>query len=443
MTRTVALATGGVSVVIAVAILGAAGWYRERTPSIVVATVGTISRNVVAIGRVAPVREVTLANKIPGRIKAVLVVEGEWVAAGQPLIQFDDREYTAQVDMAETKTSSAQADVARARRALETARARWMEVKSGTRSQEIERARADLAQATQRRENAELDRERFKRLVDDGHVARSQYDAAASEAEVARSRVRGAEETLSLLRAGPKPETVAAAWAHVREAEAELKRTESLVAQAQAELQYARTLLTTTVVESTVDGKVTRKIVEPGEAVDIGRPLLILADVSKTLVKAEVDETDVGKLDLGQAAEVTTDAYPGRVFPARVTQIGQAVGKRKVRPDDPVKLQDMKVLETKLEVTEGGADLKLGMTVDVKILATGTQGAVLIPKQLVPAGSREATIQVIGPRGLEPRHVSLGARDEHNVEVSAGLRKGERVAVCAHGALAILGRRRC
>lgn len=92
-------------------------------------------------------------------------------------------------------------------------------------------------------------------------------------------------------------------------------------------------------------------------AAQIRAPLMVLGDVAKVIVKAEEDETDVGKLALGQAAEVTADAYPGRVFPGKIIEIGQAVGERKVKPEDPAKIQGMKVIETKIEVTEGDADL--------------------------------------------------------------------------------------
>lgn len=389
--------------------------------------VGTISRVIVATGRVEPVKEITLANKIPGRIQAVLVDEGHRVAMGQPLIRFDDEEHRAQLAVAEARVATATTEVERARRRVDAARARWMEVRSGARPQEIEAARAELDQARRKSENADLERRRFQRLVDKGHIARSQYDSAVTESGVAQARMRAAAEALSLLQAGPKPETIKAAWAQVEEARAALKLAATQVGQALAELSYARAALKTTVVESTLRGKVIRKLVEPGEAVDIGMPLMVLADVSKTLAKAEVDETDVGKLSLGLLAEITADAYPGRVFPGRVIEIGQSVGKRRIRPEDPTKIQDMKVLETKVEITQGGEDLRLGMTVDVRIVAAHKEGVLIIPKSLVPPGSREAIVDVVGASGPAPRKITLGLRDEANVEVTGGLRPGEKV----------------
>jgi len=134
---------------------------------------------------------------------------------------------------------------------------------------------------------------------------------------------------------------------------------------------------------------------------------------------------------VGQPARITADAYPGRVFEGKVYEIGQMIGKRKIRPEDPSRIQDMKVLETKIEVTDGGADLKLGMTTDVKILVAYKEQAVVIPRHLVAPGATEATIRVAGARGLEPRVVRLGMRDSERVEVVGGLRVGERIAGAA------------
>jgi ABC exporter DevB family membrane fusion protein len=422
-----------VGVVMGAGAFGFGEWRRGQADRTVTVRVGKIQQTVAAIGRVEPFTEVTLANKIPGRIREVLVREGDLIKRGQVVIRFDDAEPAAGVLMAEARIRTAQADVRRAARALESARARWIEVKSGARPQEIDRARAELAEAKEKQQFSEVERARMKRLMDSGFVARAQYEAEATNAEVWRSRVRVAQETLNLLLAGPKAETVAAAWAQVQEAEAERRRTESQVQQAQAELGVARAALGSTVVESTVDGKVTRKLVEPGEAVDVSMPLMVLGDLQKVIVKAEVDETDVGKLSLGQKAEITADAYPGRVFSGLVYEIGQAVGKRKVRPEDPAKIQDMKVLETKIEVVDGAEDLKLGMTVEVRILVANKDQVLVIPRRLVPPGAREATVRVEGRNGGESRVIRLASRDDENVEILDGLRAGERIVVTTRG----------
>src|SRR4029453_19016487 len=284
-TRRAILAAVLAVLVVGVAAYAYSEWQRGGCGRSVVVRVGKIQQTVAAIGRVEPFTEVTLANKIPGRIREVLVREGDLIKRGQVVIRFDDAEPAAGVLMAEARIRTAQADVRRAARALESARARWIEVKSGARPQEIDRARAELAEAKEKQQFSEVERARMKRLMDSGFVARAQYEAEATNAEVWRSRVRVAQETLNLLLAGPKAETVAAAWAQVQEAEAEQRRTESQVQQAKADQGVARAALGSTVVESTVDGKVTRKLVEPGEAVDVSMPLMVRGDLQKTIVK--------------------------------------------------------------------------------------------------------------------------------------------------------------
>jgi ABC exporter DevB family membrane fusion protein len=425
-----------VAVLLAVALgavaFGYSEWRRGRGDISAVIRVGNIRQTVAAIGRIEPFTEVTLANKIPGRIREVLVKEGDLVERGQVVIRFDDAEPAAGVRMSEARVRTALADVRRAARALESARARWAETRSGARPEEIERARAELAEARQKQHFSEVERDRMKRLLDGGYIARAQYDAEESNCEVWRARVRASQEALNLLLAGAKAETVAAAWAQVQEAEAELRGAESHVQQARAHLDMARAALGSTVVEATLDGKVTRKLVEPGEAVDVSMPLMVLGDLQKIIVKAEVDETDVGKLAVGQKAEITADAYPGRVFPGKIYEIGQAVGKRKVRPEDPAKIQDMKVLETKIEVTEGADELKLGMTVDVRILVAHKEKVLVMPRRLVPMGAREATVRVEGRNG-GPRVIRLASRDDENVEILSGLKEGDRIVVSTRG----------
>ena len=420
----------GAVALVAVGVVGAwMGWSRRSVESVVVANVGTVAQTVVAPGRVAAVTEVVIANKIPGRIKAVLVKEGDVVRRGQAVVQFDDGESQADLRTMEARITAARAEVRRAQASVESARARWAEIKAAARPQEVERARSDVLQAKERWDNAELERTRFDQLLKNGHVARQQRDSVATEAEVAKARLRSAQETLSLVQAGAKPETVASAWAQVQETESELRRAESQVPLAIAELNRARAALNTGTVESTLDGKVTKKMVEPGEAVDIGTPLMVLSDVSRVVVKAEIDETDLGKLGLGQSATVTSDAFPGRVFPATIYEIGEAVGKRKIRPDDLVKIGDMKVLETKLEVTQGGENLKLGMTVDVRVLVARKDQVLVIPKHLVQVGKQEAVVAVKGPNGLDNRRITLGIWDDARVEVTGGLRPGDRILV--------------
>lgn len=94
--------------------------------------------------------------------------------------------------------------------------------------------------------------------------------------------------------------------------------------------------------------------------------IVAVADVEKIRVNAEVDETDIGKLKTGNHVEITTYAYPGKVFKGVVKEIADYAGFRSVTPNNPAKNRDMKIVQVKIELSEK-TPLKLGMTVDVKI----------------------------------------------------------------------------
>lgn len=156
---------------------------------------------------------------------------------------------------------------------------------------------------------------------------------------------------------GPKQET--------------LKLHEDAVAQAEATVEYYKKLLEKTIIKSPISGKVIRKYLEGGEAVTPGPPILAVADVEKIRINTEVDETDVGRIKIGDPAEVTSDAYPGKTFKGEIQEISDYVGPRKVKPNNPAKNLDMKVIHVKILLKEK-TPFKLGMTVDVRIIPINT-----------------------------------------------------------------------
>jgi hypothetical protein len=98
-----------------------------------------------------------------------------------------------------------------------------------------------------------------------------------------------------------------------------------------------------------------------------GTPIITAADNSALRVRADVDETDVGKLRVGQRAFMTAEAYGDRKFYGRVLRVGEVLGRNNVRTDEPAEKVDTKILETLVELEPGG-DLKLGLRVDAFIV---------------------------------------------------------------------------
>jgi multidrug resistance efflux pump len=114
-------------------------------------------------------------------------------------------------------------------------------------------------------------------------------------------------------------------------------------------------------------GTLVRKFKEVGESVATNGPadpVFRIADLSRLKVTAEVPENDIAAIRIEQEGVVTADAYPSELFSARVLRIGLAVGRKRLRSDDPRERLDEKVIEVELGLS-GHAKLKSGMTVDV------------------------------------------------------------------------------
>lgn len=132
-------------------------------------------------------------------------------------------------------------------------------------------------------------------------------------------------------------------------------------------------MLEKTVVRAPLSGTILRKHLKSGESV-IGSmgatntPIVTLADTSVLRVHMDVDETDVAKLKTGQKAYVKADAYGDKQFQASVFRIGEILGKKNIRTDEPSEKVDTKILEVLLEL-EPNSQLKPGLRVDAFISA--------------------------------------------------------------------------
>jgi RND family efflux transporter MFP subunit len=150
---------------------------------------------------------------------------------------------------------------------------------------------------------------------------------------------------------------------------AELDHAEAAYLTSAAALDQARVILDYATIRAPFRGTLLHKFKEVGEGVmttALPDPLFRIADLSHLKVTAEVPESEIGAVEVGQQAAVTADAYPSESFPATVSRVGLAVGRRRVRSDDPRERRDEKVVEVEL-VLHADARLRSGMTVDVAV----------------------------------------------------------------------------
>jgi ABC exporter DevB family membrane fusion protein len=241
---------------------------------------------------------VAVSSRVSAQVDEVLVNEGDEVQAGQIIAKLDSKELEAQVAQASANLTAAQAKLAG--------------IKVGNRPQQIAQAEAGAEQAAANLENAQKIYERSETLYNEGAISAQQLDSASTALSVAQAQYHAAGQSVSLTAEGARPEDIQAAAAQVEQAAAALKN---------AELQ-----LNNTVIKAPISGVVAVKSVDAGESISVGQALVNIANLNDIWVAANIDETNVGKMRVGQNVEFSIDAYPGRTFSGEVSEIGAATG---------------------------------------------------------------------------------------------------------------------
>lgn len=285
-----------------------------------------------------PGAEMEVGSELIARIERFLVGEGDHVDKGQVIAVLDSKDLVARLKQAEAE--------------LSVAKARHAEVAAGARIQEIKQAQAVLQRALAEQILARNEYQRMVQLRHEKFVSQATLDNAESDYKVATARAAEAKEQLHLLQAGPRRET--------------LSLLEAQVTQAEANVRYVRSLLDKTSVVSPISGTLIERYLDVGEVVIPEKPIAVIADTGQLRINAEVDETDAGRLQIGDPVEVSAYAYPGRVYKGRVEVIADYVGKREIKPNNPAVNLGLKIIQVKIALLEA-TPLKLGMTVDVRI----------------------------------------------------------------------------
>ncbi len=343
-----------------------------------------------------------IAFKTAGRIVERSVDEGDTVRKDQVVARLDRdqllRQREAQVAALETATAqlaqsrtglqwqreTLAADLAQRRADLGASEARLLELKNGSRPQEIQEAHAAVAAARTEAERSRADWERAQRLYKADAISTAQYDQYRTRSEASAAALRQAEQRLSLVEAGPRTETIEAAASQVARARAalrvgeanqiEVKRRQEEITARQSEIERAKaqialidSQLADTVAASPINGLVLVKAAEVGEVVAPGTAVLTVGDLDHPWLRAYIGERDLGRVKLGSKARLTTDSFPGKVYDGRITFISseaEFTPKQIQTKEERVKL----VYRVKIEVENPHHELKNNMPVDAEIL---------------------------------------------------------------------------
>jgi len=318
------------------------------------------------------------------------VEEGQSVKRGDVLIVLDDEDERASVAQARGAVAQADARLCQLR-----------EVGLPAAEQALVQAQANYTQARQHLE-------RTTELKSKGFVSQSALDDAQRNAQVAESQLRAARLQVESNR--PQGSDFALA--------------QTALTQARAALNLAQAKLDQTVIRAPVDGTLIARSVEPGNVVQSGKELMVLAPAGETQVVVQIDEKNLAQLRLGQQALASADAFPKERFAAELVYINPGI--------DALRGS----VEVKLRVANPPDYLRQDMTVSVDIEVARRRAAVVIPTDAVhDAGGAQPWVLAVDGWRAQRRPVKLGLKGDGRVEVLEGVAPGDRVIPVALAAV--------
>ena len=349
---------------------------------------GDLAKSVVATGKIFPITNVEVKSKASGIVQKLLVDYGENVKKDQVLAELDKQEILAQVNQQRASLQAAEA----------AARA----------------ADADLQRSKVDAEGPDVPTlkrayERAQKMSKDGVVSEAALDEAQRNYEMAVNKQQLGK-------------------ANVVSATAKFKQAQAQVAEAQAQLEEKEKEYHNSTIVSPIDGMVLSRDVEVGSAVSsilvLGSSstlVMTLGDIRSVYVKGKVDESDIGRVYIGQPARIKVESYKDRTFEGKVTKISPM----------GVEKDNVTTFEVRVSIDNSKGELKSQMTANAEILLEEHKGILIVPEgAIIYDKDRKATVEVPEPSakdGKKKVDVVVGISNGSKTELLSGLKEGQQV----------------
>lgn len=422
-----------------------------------VATRGDMPDTVLVTGAIRSRDESPVGAQASGKVVAVYVRDGDRVSAGQTIAQLDSeaaqarlRQALAQESQARAQLRQAQTDAratpARSSAAVQAAQARLNQARArlelalkGAREEERAQAEWAVRRAKSDLEVAERNRDRMRRLADEGVVAEVEAERAENTYQNALASYNGALQSLSTVQNATRPEEVAAAREEVRAAEAALaleranRTTDSAaadrVSQAQAALRaaaeqvaLARKETSDATVRSPFSGRISGRPVQVGAVVAPGTVVANVVGTGEMYFEGQVPSSRVARVAVGQPVTVTIEGAASSRYRGRVLAV------------DPSASGVGRVFTMRASLGEGAGLLKSGLFASGEVLVGTRAGVTLVPSKAVLVDGESASVFVVADGKAKRVVVRTGLSREGKTEV-AGLSPGAVVVVAGQSGL--------
>ena len=351
---------------------------------------GDLAKSVVATGKIEPITKVEVKSKASGIVKKLFVEYGDRVKVGQPLAQLDKVEIQAQVDQSRAALEAAEAN-------LKSSQADYERAKVDAEGPDV----PPLKRAY----------DRAIGMAKEGVVSQSALDDAQKNYELALNKQNVAKAQVTVLKA-------------------KIAQAQAVVAQDQANLKQLEEQLSYTDIVSPLDGIVLSRDVEIGDAVSsilvLGSTatlVMTLGDTSEVYVKGKVDESDIGKVYLGQPARIKVESFKDKTFTGKVTKISPM----------GVEKDNVTTFEVRVSINNPEGMLKAMMTANAEIILDEHKGVLQIPEgAIIYDKDKNASVEVPDPKGKDGKRkvaVNIGISNGAKTELLKGLKEGDQVVL--------------
>jgi HlyD family secretion protein len=351
---------------------------------------GDLAKSVVATGKVQPITKVEVKSKASGIVKKLLVDAGDRVKQGQVLAELDKEELQAQVRGDVAQLSAAEANLRAAEADVERSKVDAQGVDVPTLQRAYERAKTMAAQGVVSASN-----------LDD---AQRNYEMAINKRELARAQLTVNE-------------------AKVKQADAQVTQYKASLSRSEEQLNYAT-------VVSPLDGVVLSRDVEVGDAVSsilvLGSSatlVMTLGDMKQVYVDGKVDESDIGKVYLGQPARIKVESFKDKSFNGKVTKIAPM----------GVEKDNVTTFQVRVSIDNSAGELKALMTANAEVILEEHHNVLIIPENaLIYDKDKKASVEVPDPKGKDGKRkvaVTVGISNGAKTELLSGLKKDDKVVL--------------
>jgi HlyD family secretion protein len=349
---------------------------------------GDLAKSVVATGKVEPITKVEVKSKASGIVKKLYVEYGDRVKKGQLLAQLDKEEIAAGVEQSRAALQAAQAS-------LKGAEADYERAKVDAEGPDVPLLKKSYDRALEMQKG--------------GVVSQSTLDDADKDYKLAVNKQNVARAQVIVLQA-----KIAQAQAQVGQDEANLKQLEE-------QLSY-------TDIVSPIDGIILSRDVEIGDAVSsilvLGSSatlVMTIGDTSQVYVKGKVDESDIGRVYLGQPARIKVESFKDKTFNGVVTKISPM----------GVEKDNVTTFEVRVSINNPGGELRAEMTANAEIILKEEKNVLQIPEgAIIYDKDRNASVEVPDAKGKDGKKkvaVNIGISNGAKTQVTNGLKEGDQV----------------